>query len=59
MATFWEIAARSVDRLFSLSFLIAPVPGYCFSITFLIFKPGESYYRLSAINLDKRILILT
>ena len=55
MATFWEIAARSVSILFSLylsvcniylfpalgfesgiCLLIAPVPVYCLSITFII-----------------------
>ena len=55
VATFWEMAARSVGHVFSLSFflfvflfifhfgfkseiwlLIAPVPVYCFSITFFL-----------------------
>ena len=54
VATFWEIAAYSIDQLFSLYFglfllsiyhfgfksemwlLIAPIPVYCFSSTYII-----------------------
>ena len=66
MAIFWEIAARSVGHMFSLSFvylyfflfifhfcflsgiwlLIAPVPIYCFSITFIACTPDDFLFYL-------------